>query len=107
MIGRDGARRLLAELVAGYNRKDVDAMSELYANDVRLWSPLSGSGEGKDAALAHLRRLFELLPDEQMTANTVVTDGETVVAEFTSVGSGPDGRPYSISFTEVIELDGD
>jgi ketosteroid isomerase-like protein len=107
MIGRDGARCLLDELVASYNRKDVDAMSQLYADDVRLWSPLSGSGEGKDYALAHLRRLFELLPDEQMTVDTVATDGETVVAELTSVGSGPDGHPYRISFTEVIELVGD
>jgi ketosteroid isomerase-like protein len=107
MTGRDAARRVLGTLVDSYNRKDLEAMSRLYADDIRLWSTLSGEGQGKDYALAHVRRLFEILPDERMTAAVVVTDGQTVVVELTSVGTGADGRPYRFSFTEVIELDGD
>lgn len=98
---------MLAALVEAYNRKDLETMSELYAEDIRLWSPLSGEGRGKEYALAHVRHLFELLPDEQMTADVVMTDGESTVVELTSVGKGADGRLYRFLFTEVIEVDGE
>ena len=33
--------------------------------------------------------------------------GTAAVVEFTSSGTAPSGRPYTIAFTSVIELDGD
>jgi steroid delta-isomerase-like uncharacterized protein len=104
MLDRDHARGLLDRLVAAYNRKDVTALATLYDEDVTLWSSLGEESSGKGAVLHHVRSLFRRLPDETMTAETVVTDGETVVAEFTSRGTSADGQPYELRFTEVFQL---
>ncbi|MFV1963576.1 MAG: nuclear transport factor 2 family protein, partial [Acidimicrobiia bacterium] len=74
--------------------------------DITYWCALDGLQEGIDAVREHLDHLHETLPDEQMQAQTIVTDGELVVVEFESTGTNPAGRPYAIEFTEVFELRG-
>lgn len=98
----DAARAVVARLTDAYNRKDEEALAALYHPHLTYWSSLSGTLEGKEAVLAHLRELFERLPDEQMRAVNVVTDGETAVVEFESTGTA--GRPYRIGFTEVMSF---
>lgn len=102
---RDAARKLISDLVAAYNRKDLEAVASLYADDVTLWTTLDDERHGKEAVIAHVEELFTLLPDEQMTVDAVVTDGATVVVELTSRGKSAAGRDYEISFTEVLELE--
>ncbi len=60
--------------------------------------------EGIAAVRAHIDHLHQILPDEQMTANTVITDGDVAVIEFESAGTNPAGKPYRIEFTEVFEV---
>lgn len=103
MASESAARDLVAELVSAYNRKDERAIAALYADDVTYWSALSGTCEGKEAVLEHVRELFRTLPDERMEAEAVITDGSTTVVEFVSRGTGPGGDPYEIRFTEVME----
>jgi uncharacterized protein (TIGR02246 family) len=105
MQARDAARAVIDRLADAYNRKDEQAIGALYHPEVTYWSALSGLHTGKDAVLAHVQSLFHELPEEQMRAVTVVTDGDTAVVEFQSTGSGPTGLPYVLDFTEVIELD--
>jgi uncharacterized protein (TIGR02246 family) len=101
-VTRDDARAVVARLIDAYNRKDEEALAALYHPDITYWSALSGSRQGKEAVLAHLRELFGRLPDERMGAVTVVADAETAVVEFESTGTA--GRPYRLAFTEVISL---
>lgn len=103
MADREAARRLVGELVDAYNRKDAAAIADLYHPDVRLWSSLGEDSQGQEQVLRHIQELFRRLPDERMYADTVVTDGETVVIEVTSRGTSSKG-PYEISFTEVLEV---
>jgi uncharacterized protein (TIGR02246 family) len=105
MTGRDDARAILERLIVAYNEKDDAILASLYHPDVRLWSSLGESTEGREQVLQHVRDLFRRLPDERMAADTVVTDGDTVVVELTSRGSS-NGSPYEIRFTEVFEIDG-
>lgn len=105
MGDKQQARQQLRRLIDAYNRKDREALSKLYADDISLWTSLGGSVTGKDEVLAHVDELFEKLPDERMTAETVVTDGETIVVELLSTGSDAKGRPYEFQFTEVFELE--
>lgn len=106
MSNRDNAKNLIRQMVAAYNAKDAAAIAPLYADDVRLWSAIGPDVRGKTAALAHLQELFTTLPDEEMELETIVSDGETVVIEVTSRGTGPDGDLYEISFTEVFRVEG-
>lgn len=105
MAHREHARALVERVVRLYNDKDLDGLSALYADDITLWSSLGAETSGKQEFLAHVRHLFERLPDERMTADLVVTDGSTAVLELTSRGTD-NGSPYEISFTEVFEIEG-
>jgi len=95
---------VIERIVAAYNAKDTDALALLYHPDARYWSPLGDWQEGLNAITAHIEELHRNLPDEQMEATAVITDGEVVVAEFRSTGTSPSGDAYAIDFTEVIEL---
>ncbi len=105
-MGSKADARLLVDLiVAAYNSRDVDALVALYQPDITYWSAIDGVQEGVDAVREHLDHLHETLPDEQMRAQTVITDGELIIVEFESTGTNPSGNSYTIEFTEVFELD--
>lgn len=104
MPSREQARSLIDRLVAAYNAHDTDALVALYDPEVTYWSPLDGTKQGIDAVRAQIEELHATLPDEQMEAQTVITDGEVIVVEFESTGTSPAGNPYAIQFTEVFEL---
>lgn len=104
MVQRQDARAVVEQVVRLYNDKDLEGLAALYAEDITLWSSLGGEASGKSEFLEHIRHLFDRLPDERMTADVVVTDGTTAVAELTSRGTA-DGEPYEISFTEVFEIE--
>ena len=104
MGSRDDARQLVDRIVSAYNSGDTDALVALYQPDLSYWSALDGMQEGVEAVRAHIDHLHETLPDEQMQARTVVTDGELIVVEFESTGTNPAGKTYTIEFTEVFEL---
>ena len=101
---REPAREIVARIVEAYNAKDADGVAALYHPDARYWSPLGEWQDGLPAIKAHIEELHSTLPDEQMEALAVVTDGDTVVVEFRSSGTAPTGKPYRLDFTEVMEL---
>jgi len=104
-LTRSEMRALIESLVEAYNVKDAQRLSDFYHTDARYWSVLEGWVEGLPAIRAHIEQLHQLLPDEQMSVSEIVTDGDLAVVEFASSGSAPvSGKPYSILFTEVIEL---
>lgn len=104
MPSREQARRLIDRLVDAYNAHDTDALVALYDPDVTYWSALGGTKKGIEEVRAQIDELHATLPDEQMEARTVITDGEVIVVEFESTGTSPAGKPYAIEFTEVFEL---
>ena len=107
MSARERARNVVAALFDTYNRNDVEGTTRLYAEGIRLWSPLTGAQRGKDQAVERTRALFDQLRNDRVTADTVVTNGTATVVEFTSQGAAPSGRPYTMAFSCVIELEGD
>ena len=106
MGSRDNARELITRIVSAYNSRDTDALVALYQPDLTYWSAIDGTQEGVEAVRAHIEHLHETLPDEQMQARTVITDGELIVVEFESTGTNPAGKSYVIAFTEVFGLRG-
>lgn len=104
MRDKESARELLRRLVNAYNAKDRETLAELYDKEISLWSSLGEAATGRDDVLSHVGELFDALPDERMRANTVITDGDTIVVEFTSTGTNASNEPYELRFTEVFEL---
>lgn len=105
-MNRENARLLVERLVNAYNAKDRDGLAALYGRDVSLWSALGAEVRGREQVLEHIDQLFISLPDEVMTLDTLITDGESTVIEVTSRGTDEKGAPYEIRFTEVLALSG-
>ena len=101
---REESRAMVDRIVAAYNAKDVDAIAALYHPDARYWSALGDWQEGLPAIRAHIEHLHETLPDEQMEIVSLMGEDDIAVAEFRSTGTNPSGEPYTLDFTEVIEL---
>lgn len=95
---------IINQLVSAYNARRTDVLSDLYHDDITYWSCLSGTSQGRQAVIDNIERLHTELPDEQMRAKTVTADADVIVAEFQSVGTDANGRPYQIDFTEVFQL---
>lgn len=96
-------KSIVRELVDAYNAKSIDRLVALYHPDGRLWSPFERDGIVGHAAIgASIGRLFEAYPDEQMTIELLAGDETHAIAEFRSVGLGPDRR--EVRFTEVYEV---
>lgn len=104
MNDRETARRLVGQVLDAYNRKDLAELGGSYKPDIELWSSLGETAVGRQEVMDHVGELFRRLPDEHMTAETVVADGKSVVVELTSRGTSPNGQPYEIRFTEVFEV---
>ncbi len=104
MGSKDDARLLVDRIVAAYNSRDVEALVALYQPNLTYWSAIDGLQVGIEAVRTHIDHLHETLPDEQMRAQTVITDGELIVVEFESSGTNRAGNSYTIEFTEVFEL---
>ena len=104
MGSKDDARLLVDRIVAAYNSRDVEALVALYQPNLTYWSAIDGLQVGIEAVRKHIDHLHETLPDEQMQARTIITDGDLIVVEFESTGTNPAGKTYTIEFTEVFEL---
>ncbi len=104
MSDPQAARDIVHRIVEAYNAKDAEAVAALYHPDARYWSALGDWQEGLPAIKEHIEELHRLLPDEQMSIQSLVGGDDIAVAEFRSTGTAPSGSPYTLDFTEVIEL---
>lgn len=104
MTSNAAASRLVDQLVAAYNSRTTDVLQQLYRDDITYWNSLDGCREGRQAVIDHIDHLHKILPDEQMRPLTVTADDDVIVVEFESTGTGPNGQPYRIEFTEVFAI---
>jgi ketosteroid isomerase-like protein len=68
-----------------FNRGDIDAVSEIFADDIR-WEgpntdgvPMAGVNEGKDAVLQALGQIGENFERFSVSPDEMVEDGDTIV----------------------------
>lgn len=96
-------------LIRAFNDKDLASHAALWHEDARYLSPLVGCLEGRDAVVDHVRELFERLPSETMAVLSMslerrTSQGATVELEVESTGTGPDGEPYVLAFSESLDV---
>jgi ketosteroid isomerase-like protein len=98
-------REVVEELVDAYNAKSIERVVALYRPDARFWDPFHREGVVGQAAIGDvIGDLFERYPDETMSVVALVADEARAVAEFRSVGTAANGRPFELEFTEVYEM---
>jgi steroid delta-isomerase-like uncharacterized protein len=77
---------LAQQIFAAINTHDVDALREIWADDVEERFP-DKTCHGKAELAAHFKGLFAALPDFRMELVSSVEDGETVFARWRLTGT--------------------
>ncbi|HXH81387.1 MAG TPA: nuclear transport factor 2 family protein [Candidatus Tectomicrobia bacterium] len=99
----DESRNLatLERMAAAFDRQDVDAIVDLFADD-GVFDTTQGSdpwGErftGKAAIRTAIERVFKTLPDIRFVDATRWVHGDRGVAEWTCVATTPSGRRMAV-----------
>ena len=109
-------RELLDRYVELYNAGDLNACTELYAEDAVQWMH-DGIFEGRVAIRDRLARDLDAFPDAKYVVESFVEDGDTFADEWTFTGTNtgplrhPDGteipatgKPVEIKGMEYVEV---
>ena len=97
---------LAQQVFTAINAHDVDALREVWAEDVEERFP-DTTCRGKEALAAHFRMLFAAMPDFRMELVSSVEEGETVFARWRLTGTHTGGQFSGIDATGgAISLDG-
>jgi steroid delta-isomerase-like uncharacterized protein len=101
------AQRTVEQFVAAMNRHDADAAVECLAEDVVFWEPTYPDPKrGREAVRRDLAGFFAMLPDLRFTTETVLTEGDRVLHEWTYRASY-NGRPVELRECALARLDAD
>lgn len=93
--------------------RDVMVLSNLYAADCRVTSPMFGKLQGRAAVTESFRRLFTVFPDLRLEAEQLIIDGERTAVVFSTnathsaefMGLPATGRTARVSGVLVQKLD--
>lgn len=79
---------LVRELFEAWNNRDYDAVAERVAPDCTMMDMGNGRTlQGPDGFLEFSKALFAALPDVQFSLDHLMTQGDTVVIEYTGRGT--------------------
>jgi uncharacterized protein len=95
-----------------FNSGDAEALSEVFADDVR-WEgpntegvPMSGTHEGKAAVLQALGRIGESFERFNVSADELVEDGETIVVLSHLEAKARSGNEVKLPGAEIYRMSG-
>ena len=99
----------MERLSAGFERHDVDAILDCFADDgifdiTEGPDPWGERFEGKAAIRTALEGLFKVLPDVQFTDGVHWVAGERGTSEWTCVGTTPRGRQLRVRGCDLFEF---
>jgi len=95
--------------------QDICALSNLYAADCKVTSPMFGAMQGRAAVSESFKRLFKVFPDLRMKTDQLIIDGDRVAIVFSTtathsaefMGLPATGRKAQVSGVLVQKLDDD
>src|SRR6266508_5487920 len=112
-----GARELVERFYDAFNRGDLDAAQECFADDMENVDP-TGELHGWDAFRQFVEVFKTASPDSRLNPRTWIDGGDVVAVEGTFTGTftgplttpqgevPPTGRPFELSFVEINEATG-
>ena len=104
------------EIVARFNRRDLEGLLERYADDAALHEPyVEEPIAGKKALRRFHEELFRAFPDETLEIRQLISSGDWVVARIVAsathsgefLGMAPTGRRFTVPECTVFEFRGD
>lgn len=103
------SQETLKNFLEAFNRHDLDAIMEFFAEDCVLYMPRGAKPrgdrfEGKDAVRQGLSRRFEGLPDVHYGDDRHWTCGEFGVSEWTLTGTPKSGGPIEVRGVDLLEF---
>ena len=99
----------LKGLLEAFNRHDLDAIMDYFAEDCVLYLP-HGAGPrgdryvGKEAVRAGLATRFQGLPDVHYGEDTHWACGDRAVSEWTLTGTRPSGERVEVRGVDLLEF---
>ena len=109
-----GNKAIAARAFDAINAHDVDAFTELLAPDFVDRDAMPGQDPGIEGTRSFFALLFAAVPDLWVTADLVVSEGDTVVVRGTERGTQtgeffglpPTGKAYSVTGTDILRIQG-
>lgn len=101
-----GPEELIQRHDDAWNRQDVDALTDLYAEDVVFENHTAGESpvEGREAVLAHIAGIFARWPDMQFASRRLYVSNDCCTSEWTARATTPDGRRIEWDGVDVMPI---
>lgn len=109
---REETTRFFERWQRAWAARDATVLSNLYAPDCQVKSPMFGQMKGRPAVTESHRRLFEVFPDLNLTTEQVIIDGDRAAVVFSTqathsgefMGLPATGRKAQVSGVLVLRL---
>jgi ketosteroid isomerase-like protein len=108
MNGNDGVR-VLEAVVTAINRRDLDGLTQWFADGVRSTTPAhpARSFVGREQVRRNWSQIFGAIGDIEAELLSSATTGERVWAELQFRGHRPDGAPWQMRGVTISEVRAD
>jgi len=99
-------RSLIERHDDAWNAQDVEALVELYADDVVFQNHTAGEPAvaGRAAVIEHIARIFERWPDMRFTSRRLYLADGFCTSEWTATATSPDGRQIEWDGVDVMPI---
>jgi steroid delta-isomerase-like uncharacterized protein len=110
---REETTRFFNQWDKAWAAQDVTALSNLYAGDCKVTSPMFGKMQGRAAVTESFKRLFKVFPDLNMKTEQLIVDDDRCAVIFSTnathagefMGLPGTGRKARVSGVLVLKLD--
>ena len=109
---REETARFFSQWDKAWASQDVTALSNLYAGDCKVTSPMFGTMQGRSAVTESLKRLFKAFPDWSLKTEQLIADDTRAAIVFSTsathsaefMGLPATGRKAKVSGVLVLKL---
>ena len=101
--------RLMRDISAAFNSRDVDRIMSFFTDDATFWlargpEPVGRTLEGKAAIRQALTDRFKVIPDMRWDHKEYIFAGDRAVSVWTVRGSGADGEALNHQGCDIYQF---
>ena len=96
------------EFFGYFNEHNWEAMAAMYAEKAEFKDPSLGPGihlQTRKEFIAHYTALQEMIPDVRDSVVNIYPSGESVIVEFVSTGTAPDGTKFTLPICAILTFE--
>ncbi len=91
-----------------FNAHDWEALSEMYAETAEFKDPSLGTGvymKTREDFVKKYTELSSMIPDVQDSVVAIYPSGKSVIVEFISTGTAPDGTKFTLPLCAILTIE--